>query len=164
MALNSGGTLAASVLTGTGPGTGATQAGGLYLLSLPQGAWIQDIQLYCYTVLSGGSSTSLGLFYTPTPSDLTYPPLSMYLLAGIVTPAAGTLYGLKSGSGVTAFGTLNGVGTALGPGNPVTGNAAQLASLGDIDIYVCSYLIAGSGVAPTGGCFSAMINFTGEEG
>jgi hypothetical protein len=155
MVLNSGGTLAAGVL--------GTNTGGLYLLSLPQGAWIQDIELYCYAALAGGSSTSIGLFYTPTPGDLVYPPPSLNLLAAIVTPAAGTLYGLKAGSGVTAFGVLP-TPPALGPGTPITGNVGQLASLGDIDIYIAAYLAAGSGVAPTAGCFAAMINFTGDEG
>jgi hypothetical protein len=155
MALNSGGTFAAGVL--------GTNTGGLYLLSLPQGAWIQDIELYCYAALAGGSSTAIGLFYTPTPGDLVYPPPSLTLLAGITTPVINTLYGLKSGSGVTAFSVLP-TGPALGPGLPITGNAAQLASLGDIDIYIATYLAGGGGVAPTAGCFAAMINFTGDEG
>jgi hypothetical protein len=150
MSLNSAGTLTAGVL--------GSNTGGLYLISLPQGAWIQDIQLYCYAALAGGS-TNIGLFYTPTPGDLVYPPPNLNLLAAIATPAAGTLYGLKSGSGITAFSALA-PATALGPGAPIIGNAGQLASLGDIDVYIAAY----GGAAPTAGCFAAMINNTGEEG
>jgi hypothetical protein len=150
MALNSAGTYATNVLSGN--------TGGLYLLSLPQGAWVQDVELYCYAALAGGS-TNIGLFYTPTPGDLVYPPPNLNLLAAIATPAAGALYGLKSGSGVTAFSVLPSI-TSLGPGAPITGNAGQLGSLGDIDIYIATY----GGAAPTAGCFAAMINFTGDEG
>jgi len=145
-----------------------TTSGGLLLLTIPKGAWIQDIELYTYTSLSVGN---LGIFYVPNSLDLSYPPgtataaasSNMFLLCGIATPAAGTLYGLKSGSGVTAFGILTGASPALGPGVggvPATPNISQLASLDDINIYVMAY----GSTAPTAGCFAVEINFTGLEG
>lgn len=148
MSLSSAGTFAAGQLTGN--------TGGILLLTIPQGSWIQDVEVYCYTAPAG--ATTFGVFYVPTPTDLTYPPATLNLLAAIATPTAGTLYGLKSGSGVTAFGVLQAT-TALGPGTPVTGAVNQLASLSDIDVYAVLY----TGTA-TAGCFAVEVNFTGLEG
>jgi len=155
--------------------TGNTASSGLLLLTIPKGSWIQNVELYTYTTLAG--SASLGVFYVPASLDLVYPAgntaanaLSgpMYLLAAQAAPAQGVLYSLKTATGIsTAFGTLpSAPQLPLGPGTAqnVSGTAAvnqgQLASCDDINIYVAAY---GTG-APTAGCFSVMINFTGIEG
>jgi hypothetical protein len=163
MTINSTGTLTSGQLT--------TNTGGLYLLTIPQGAWIESLSFFCYAAMAGGTSTSLGFFYTAEPADLAYPPATLNLLAYITTPTANTLYSsVATGGGATSFtsvlgagGTSGGNASPLGPGNAQTG-IGQLASLSDIDIYVATFLVAGAGTANTGGCYSAMFNFTGLEG
>jgi len=166
MSLYANGTFASGAMTVN------TTSGGLYLLTVPKGAWIQDVQMYCYTALTG--SGFIGVFYAPASTDLTYPPgaqataalSNMFLLCAstAAVATAGTLLSLKSGSGLTAFNTLTGASVELGPGNAnpaaTAPNVNQLASLDDMNIYVAAY---GTG-APTGGSFAVMINFTGLEG
>lgn len=151
MVLNSTtGTVAGGQLT--------TNNGGILIATIPSGSWIYDAEVYCYTAPAG--ATTFGLFYTASGSTVGYPVATLNLLCAIATPTAQTLYGLKSGSLITAFGILP-AATAppMGPGNPVTGNVGALASLGDIDVYAVQY-----GGTATAGCFAAMINFTGLEG
>lgn len=158
--LNSTGTLAAGVL--------GTNNGGILVGTIPQGAWIEDIELMCYASLAGGTSTSIGIFYAPANTLGPAPgfqPASLNLLAYITSPAAGTLYATKGAgdANMVAFTAVTAAPGPLGPGTAVTG-VNQLASLSDIDIYVAGFLIAGSGTANTGGCYSLMMEFTGLEG
>jgi hypothetical protein len=157
MTLNSTGTLTAGQLT--------TNTGGIYIGTIPQGAWILDVGLFCYAALSVGTSTSVGVFYTNEPGDLTYPPPTLNLLGYITTPAANTTYGVKSGSGITAFTAVNAAVGPTGLGNAaVAGGIAALASLSDIDLYVASFLVGGTGTASSTGCFACLVEFTGLEG
>jgi hypothetical protein len=157
MVLNSTGSLASGQL--------GTNTGGIYIGTLPQGSWIQNFQLFCYQALAGGTSTSVGLFWTAESTDVGYPPATLNLIAYITSPAANTNYSVVTASGVTAFTAVNGTVGPLGPGNAVTaGGIASLASLTDIDLYVAAFLIAGAGTANTAGTYAAMVNFTGLEG
>lgn len=184
MSLNSTGTLTATT------GVLATNTGGILVGTIPGGSWIDEVEIYCYTALSGGTSTSVGLFYAPanTFNTVASPqPATLWVLGYITTPAAGTSYGTRTrpANAVTSAGALGSAltGYQIGPGNGVSG-AQQLASLGppegqgfggltqgaaalasgDIDLYFVSFLVAGSGVAPTAGEFGFRIDFTGQEG
>lgn len=152
MGLHSAGTLTGGQLTGN--------TGGIFIGTIPQGAWLIDMQLMCYTGLGGGTDLSVGLFYALNSTSLVYPVPTLNLLAYITSPATGTMYGVKTTLGQTLFTAANAAPGPTGPGNPVAG-IAQLASLGDIDIYLASFLIAGGGTANTAGCYAAWIDYTG---
>lgn len=165
MGLNSTGTLAGGQLTGN--------TGGILLGTIPQGAWIDSIQLQCLAALSVGTSVQMGLFYCLNSTDLVYPPPTLNLLAYITSPAANAVYSVMSGAAtaVLAFTAVLGAGTTagttgtpIGPGNPTAAGIGQLASLGDIDIYAATFLIAGAGTASSTGVFSARVNFSGSQG
>jgi hypothetical protein len=157
MSLHSAGTLTAGQLTGN--------TGGIYIGTIPQGAWILDVNLMCYAALAGGTDLSVGIFYVQQSlaAAQVYPATPLNLLAYITSPAASTMYGIKTTLGMTLFTAANAAPGPTGPGNGVTG-IAQLASLGDIDLYVASFLIAGGGTANTGGSYGVMVEFTGLEG
>lgn len=165
MGLHSAGTLTGGQLTGN--------TGGLLIGTIPQGGWIDSIQLQCLQALAGGTDVSVGLFYCLNSTALVYPPPTLNLLAYITSPAANIIYSVMSGAAaaVTAFtavlgagGTAGATGTPVGPGNPTAAGIGQLASLGDIDLYLASFLIAGGGTANTAGVYSARINFSGLQG
>jgi hypothetical protein len=173
----------------------ATSTGGLYVGTIPGGSWIDSVEIYCYTALAGGTSTSVGLFYqnggafstTNTPG---LQPVTLWVLGYITTPAVGTVYSstTRPANAVTAAGMQSAAltGYQVGPGNGVAG-AQQGASLGpptgegfagakdllaggtaanqgDIDLYFASFLVAGSGTAPTAGSFGVKVQFTGLVG
>lgn len=183
--LNSTGTLTATT------GILATSVGGIYVGTVPGGAWITDVEIFCYTALSGGTSTSVGLFYAPANTAGAAPgfqPATLWVLGYITTPAAGTVYGSgRTGAQTNAVTSAGGQAAALtgyqvGPGSfsaaqvlagggPPGGEGfggltqgATQATPGDIDLYFCSFLVAGSGAAPTGGSFGFRLDFTGLVG
>lgn len=138
--------------TAAGSASLTTNNGGVLLGTIPAGAWITNIELFCLVGLSGGSSTSVGFFAVN--ANTAYPQASVSTLAYITSPAANTLYSLRgSNGGATAFTGVS--ATLLGP-------AAALTS--DLDIYAVNWLIAGSGAVNTAGNFVALIEFTGLEG
>jgi len=172
----------------------ATSVGGVYIGTIPGGAWITNVQIYCYTLLSGGTSTSVGVFYAPANTAGAAPgfqPATLWVLGTKLNPATGTLYVpgtatfAAGANAVTTVGAICGQldGYQLGPGNGVSGST-QLAGLGppggegfggltqgatqatpgDIDLYFASFLIAGSGTAPTGGSFGVLVEFSGLMG
>lgn len=187
--LNSGGTLTVTTAVM------ATSTGGIYVGTIPGGAWIDDVEIYCYAALAGGTSTSVGLFYAPAGSFSAsnspgFQPATLWTLGYITTPAAGTVYGTRTrpANATTSAGMLGSAltGYQVGPGNGVSG-AQQGANLGpptgegfggakdllaggaqptqgDIDLYFCSFLIAGGGTAPTGGSFAFRVDFSGLVG
>lgn len=184
--LNSTGTLTVTT------GVLATNVGGIFVGTVPGGAWIDELEIYCYSALAGGSSTSVGLFYANADAQGAAPgfqPATLWLLGYITGPVAGTVYSSRgvpaTGNTVTNAGALRAqlTGWQTGPGNGVAG-PQQLASLGppggqgfgglaqgaaqatpgDIDLYFASFLIAGNGVAPTAGSFGFRLDFTGLEG
>jgi len=159
MILNNNGTLTAGQLVN--PTTG----GGLLIGTIPQGAWITNLMLQCYQTIAGGTSTSVGLFYTNALLDTTYPPATLNLLAYITTPTISNLYSTTTSINATAFTAANAAPGPLGAGVPTTAGAiANLASLSDINIYVAGFLVAGGGTANTAGTYAALIEFTGLEG
>jgi len=126
---------------------------------------IIDMMLQCYQTIAGGTSTSVGFFYTNATLDTAYPPATLNLLAYITTPTIGNLYRSITSINSTAFTAANAAPGPNGFGVPTTAGAiANLASLTDIDIYVVGFLIAGTGTANTAGTYAAMIEFTGLEG
>jgi hypothetical protein len=159
--LNSTGTLSSGVL--------GSNTGGLYIGTIPQGAWILDLSLYCYVSLAGGTSTSIGIFYaaadTVGAGNAGGQPTSLNNLAYITSPTAGNLYtAVGAGdAGTTAFTAVGNSTTPLGPGTGTSG-VAQLASLSDIDLYVVGFLVAGTGTANTNGAYAVKVEFTGLEG
>ena len=137
--------ISTGTLTAT-TGTLASNTGGVYLGTIPGGAWIDSVEIYCYTALSGGTATSVGVFYAESESVSTtntpgYQPTTLYTLGHILTPAAGTVYtshGVPASNAVTSAGGLRAVltGFQTGPGTGPTGstwptiNAQTLASDG----------------------------------
>jgi hypothetical protein len=137
------------VSTGTLTVTTATLAsnnGGIYVGTIPGGAWIESVEIYCYTTLSGGTSTSVGLFYAES-QDATgaapgFQPTTLRELGYITSPVAGTTYTSRgvpaTGNTVTSAGALTAqlTGWQTGPGSGPTGstfptiNSQTLASNG----------------------------------
>jgi hypothetical protein len=157
MSLHNGGTLTTGQLV--------TGTGGIFIGTIPQGAWLLDLNLFCYASLAGGTDASVGIFYVRNSLAIAqvYPVVTLNLLAYITSPAADTMYGIKTTQGVTAFTAVNATVGPTGPGDGVAG-IKELASIGDIDLYVASFLIAGGGTANTGGSYGVMVEFTGLEG
>lgn len=138
--------------TTAGSSSLTTNNGGVLLGVVPAGCWISDIQLYCFTALSGGTSTSIGFYAVNANSS--YPQASVSTLAYITSPGSTTLYALRgSNGGATAFTGVS--ATLLGP---------KLALTADQEIYAVNWLIAGSGTVNTAGDFAAYIEFSGLEG
>lgn len=130
----------------------ATNNGGVLLGTIPQGAWLMNLELYCLAALSGGTSTTVG-FYAVT-ANASYPQAAPTLLAYITAPSANVLYSLRgTAGGATAF-TASPAGT-FGPVQALSN---------DVEIYAVNYLLAGSGTINTAGNFVAMIEFTGLNG
>ena len=144
--------------------TGATTAatittnnGGIYIGTLPAGAWITMIQVYVYTTFSGGTNDTIAL--AAAIADTPYPVATLQNLVTMTAFTGGVLYGAPSGTGATAFATAVG----LGPGSGAASAAGRTATQ-DMDLYLVTYLAAGTGTAFTAGSASIMIEFTGLEG
>jgi hypothetical protein len=175
MSLNSAGALTTAGSTGVMTGN----TGGILVGTIPGGSWIDNVEIYCYAALSGGTSTSVGLFYAPanTFNTVASPqPATLWALGWITAPAVGTSYtSYFVGAGTNAVTTAGGLrlpllGYQVGPGNGIAG-PQQLCSLGppegqgfgglpqgnapllsgDIDLYFVSFLIAGGGTLPNPG-------------
>jgi hypothetical protein len=110
-------------------GTLASNNGGLYIGTIPGGAWIDSVEIFCYAALSGGSATSVGIFYTPADNVGVapgYQPSTLYALGYITTPAAATLYtshGVPGSNAVTPGTRVILTGGQTGPGTGPTGSA-----------------------------------------
>lgn len=127
-------------------GTLASNSGGFYLGTIPGGAWIESVEIYCYTTLSGGTSTSVGIFYAEsqdqTGSAPGFQPTTLRLLGYITSPSAGNTYTSRgvpaTANAVTSAGglTVQLTGWQTGPGTGPTGstfptiNSQTLASNG----------------------------------
>jgi hypothetical protein len=134
--------LSAGALAATGILSGNT--GGLYVGTIPGGAWIDDIQIYCYTALAGGTAVSVGLFYAPAGSFSAanspgFQPATLFTLGFVTSPVAGHVYSAYPGIATNEVTTTGGIpdptglaGAQIGPGNGVAG-AQALASLGPTD-------------------------------
>lgn len=101
--------------------------GGVYIGTIPGGAWIDSVEMFVYTALSGGSATSVGIFYTPSENQVGaaapgFQPATMYCLAYQTTPVINTLYttsGFPGSNGLTGppVACANWTGWSRGPGN-----------------------------------------------
>jgi|SRR5882672_329622 len=79
-------------------GTLATNNGGVYLGTIPGGSWIESVEMFVYTALTGGTSVSVGLFYTPSENVGVAPgfqPATLYALAVQNTPVINTIYSTR---------------------------------------------------------------------
>jgi hypothetical protein len=161
--------------------------GGIFIGTIPKGAWIIATQFFVYTAFTGGAGQAIGVGYVTASTDTTYPPTMTGYLgtingSGAATgPPAGLFGGEKpvlavvAGDGYTA---ITSQGFQMGPGNGTTGSGAQLASLDDINLYVfTSGAVTGTGAsisaAATGaagaspftaGCAAVRVSYTGLEG
>lgn len=150
-----------------------TNNGGVLLGTIPQGAWLISMQVAILTAFSGGTNDTIALAYAV--ADTAYAPATLGILGTLVTGQYGTagLYGVPTSNAATLKGFTGSFATApgIGPGTGVAGlgpagtsNVSQLASLTDIDIYVVTYLAAGTGTAFTAGSGQVLIEFTGLPG
>ena len=140
---NSGGSFSTSTAALT------SNTGGVYIGTIPGGSWIESVEAFCYTTLSGGTSVSWGIFWAPSETFSAsntpgFQPATLFALAYLVTaPAANTMYTTRtmvvtatnnalSLAGVSAVAEWT--GWALGPGTGPTGTStptgATLAGLG----------------------------------
>lgn len=169
---NSGGTLTVTT------GTLASNNGGVYLGTIPGGAWIESVEIYCYTTLSGGTSTSVGIFYAEsqdqTGSAPGFQPTTLRELGYITSPVAGTTYTSRgvpaTGNTVTSAGALSAqlTGWQTGPGSGPTGstfptiNSQTLASNGPPGgegLGTFKDLLAGGAVSTPGDIDLFFVNF-----
>lgn len=138
MTLNTNAAL--SLTTGALAITGAQVQGGILLGTIPGGSWVDDVQIFCYEALTGGTSVSFGLFYAPagtvgSPFVAAFPqPNTMYTLGYVTSPATGTIYGAKTRptNAITGTGALVGnlAGYQVGPGYPIGAASLNLAGAG----------------------------------
>lgn len=156
--------------------------GGIFIGTIPQGAWIHAVQFFVYTAFTGGAGQSIGVGYTRTDADITYGTTAFTGILGAINgsgaatgPPAGLFGGEKpvltavTGDGYT---TITSQAFNYGPGNGTTGSALQLASLGDINMYVftggaltgTTSASAATAAAFTAGCAAVRISYTGLEG
>lgn len=149
-------------------------AGGVYLGTIPQGAWIDSIEMFIYAGFTApGGVTDIGIFYAQagaysSSNTAGQQPGTVYPLAFLTGGgAAGTLYSTELANGSkTAFTSTGGttapnVGPGLGTSNFTIGS---LASISDIDLYFCVY---GTGTASSGlttGSAAVRIEFSGLGG
>lgn len=131
---------AAHVAT-TGILTGNT--GGILVGTIPGGAWIQNVEIYCYTTPTFGGTTpftAVGLFYANAQAfnTLASPqPTTLWTIGTITSPTTGNVYVpgtatfAAGANAITTAGAIRGqlTGYQVGPGNGVAGST-QLASLG----------------------------------
>lgn len=157
-------------------GTLATNNGGVYIGTIPGGAWIESVEMFCYTALSGGTATSVGIFYTPSENQGAAPgfqPATLYALAVQTSPAANTLYSTRyvgatlnnatftSAPLVTQFGGGWQVGPGLGPSGltwPAI-NVTTLAADGPPGGEGFGGLTQGAAQAPPGDIDLYFVNF-----
>jgi hypothetical protein len=163
---------------GTGGGSFApgltsvtTNAGGVYIGTIPQGAWVDSVDLYIYAAFSGNNGVcyDVGVFYCQAQAYNSnnspgYQPATVYPLAFVTGTAAGanTLFSTETGL-ASAFTSTNLAN--LGPGNGQSAfTTGSLASIGDIDLYFIAFC---SGTATTylaTGSAAVRIKFTGLPG
>jgi hypothetical protein len=142
MSPNSTGTLTATT------GTLATNTGGILIGTIPGGAWIDNVSIFCLEAMSGGTSTSFGLFYAPantfsTTNTAGLQPATLYVLGYITAPVAGTEYGAyaaPAANAVTTVGCLRSVltGYQVGPGIPAAYQAAITGGPASASQTLCS--------------------------
>jgi hypothetical protein len=162
--------------TGTGAAIAAaatsvtTNAGGVYLGTVPQGAWMDSVDYYVYSAFSGNNGTcfAAGVFYAQanaynssnTPG---YQPATVYPIAFVSGGgAANTLYSTETGQ-ATAF--TNTQTSNLGPGIGQSAfTAGSLASVSDIDLYFIVFCAGTSTTNLATGSAAVRIKFTGLEG
>ena len=141
----------------------STNNGGIYIGTIPQGSWIESVEVYSYIAFAGGTSLFGGVFYAPADTQGAAPgfqPATLYSLAYLIAFMAGsTLYSTETSAGTTAFTTAS---IQKGPGTGTAG-AAQLASLGDIDLYYVVGNTSGQSTL-TNGSVAVRVKFTGLEG
>lgn len=159
-------------------GTLASNTGGIYLGTIPGGAWIESVEIYCYVTLSGGTSTSVGIFYAES-QDASgaapgFQPTTLRELGYITSPVAGTTYTSRgvpaTGNTVTSAGALSAqlTGWQTGPGSGPTGstfptiNSQTLASNGPPGgegFVGIKDLLAGGAVSTPGDIDLFFVNF-----
>lgn len=156
---------------GSAPAAGLTSVtnnfGGVYLGTVPQGAWVDSVDMFVYIGFTGGTQilASIGVYYCQANAYNTnttgYVPSTMYPIAFLSGGcAANTLYSTETGL-ATAFTSNN--TQNLGPGiGSTTFTAGSLASMSDIDLYFIAYGTASTSL--TTGSAAVRIKFTGLEG
>lgn len=154
--------------TGTIGNNPANNTGGIYIGTIPQGAWIESVEAMLYTAwTTGGTLNGFGIFYAQAGAFSTantpgYQPQSLFGIAWQATAGTtGALYSTEGANGGrTAWGAL-GTGVPVGPGTgPASFGSGALASVSDIDLYAIVFATA----ALTGGSMSVRVKFTGLEG
>lgn len=156
--------------------------GGIYIGTIPQGAWIISVSFFVYTAFTGGAGQSIGVGYIRVPDDTAYPTAFTGVIGSINGSGAGTgppagLFGGEkpvvtavAGDGYT---TITSIGFQMGPGNGTTGSASQLASLQDINLYAFTAgavtgtgatISAATAAAFTAGSAAVRVDFTGIPG
>lgn len=159
--------------------------GGIFIGTIPQGAWIHAVQFWVYTAFTGGAGQSIGVGYTRTDADITYGTTAFTGILGAINgsgagtgPVAGLFGGEKptitaQNSAGDGYAANTSQAYNFGPGNGVTGSAIQLASLGDINLYVFTggaltgtlgTASVATAAAFTAGCAAVRISYTGLEG
>lgn len=151
--------------TGTVGGTATLSSnnGGIYIGTIPQGSWIESVEVFSYIPFAGGTSLAGGVFYAPADTQGAAPgfqPATLFSLAYLIAfMGTNTLYSTETSVGATAFTTVS---VQKGPGTGTAG-AGQLASLGDIDLYYVVANTAGQ-ASLTNGSVAVRVKFTGLEG
>lgn len=160
----------------TTTGVLATNTGGVYIGTIPGGSWIQSVEIFCYTALSAGTATSVGVFYTPADNinSANTPglqPATLYALGVKLNPVAGTLYTSMpigaTANVITTSGALMAQldGWQIGPGTGPSGstwptiNSITLASDGPPGGQGFGGLVQGAAQPPPGDIDLYFVNY-----
>jgi hypothetical protein len=137
---------------------GTPNNGGIYIGTIPQGAWIAMCAIQIFTAFATtGNMDTLAIAYaaagtTGTAATNWAPPI-LNAIVNSTTMTAGYFATQATVSGISAFSTIFAPNFGLLP-----------AQLGDIDLYVVLYKAAGTGTAFTTGSAAVKVGFSGLGG
>jgi hypothetical protein len=116
--------------------------GGIFVGTIPGGAWVQNVEIYCYTSPTFGGTTpftAVGLFYAPADTVGAAPgfqPATLWTVGTVTSPTAGNVYVpgtatfSAAANAITTAGAIRGqlTGYQVGPGTGASSSVGLAGS------------------------------------